>query len=189
MSTAVPPCRTVVVSAFRGDRSRAFAKAVLDALDDERHGRGAGPTALECLLFTGHAGVSTDGNVTVSGFNPTPGPFPMWRLMDGLRNGEAFPGAVTDDTVVFATARQRGLPILSFEVALPDTGFLDLVARLDAERRRSQYSYGFPDGNGDCNCITWLERLGLPLLTGRLDEFAALLGVVLALNRRFGACS
>jgi hypothetical protein len=188
MSAVVPPCRTVEVSAFRGDRSRTFARTVLDALNDERHGRGAGPTALDCLLLTGHAGVSTDGNVTVSGFNPTPGLLPMWRLMDGLRNGDAFPGVVLNDVAVFSTARQRGLMVSSFGIVLPEPGFLDFLARLDAERRGSQYSYGFPNGNGDCNCLTWLERIGLPLLTGRVDEFFGLSGVTASLSRRFGEC-
>jgi hypothetical protein len=60
--------------------------------------------------------------------------------------------------------------------------------RRSRDRDSSQYSYGFPVGNGDCNCITWLERLGLPLLTGRMDEFIGLPGFVYNPSRRFGEC-
>jgi hypothetical protein len=50
------------------------------------------------------------------------------------------------------------------------------------------YSYGFPNGDGDCNCTTWLERLDLPLLTGRMDEFVGLRGISANPSRRFGWC-
>jgi hypothetical protein len=56
-------------------------------------------------------------------------------------------------------------------------------------RRSSEVRpYVFPDGDGDCNCTTWIERLGVPLLTGRMDEFAAVAGVALQVRRRFGVC-
>jgi hypothetical protein len=71
MSRPAPACRSVTVVAFRGDRSRAFAAAILKALDDERTGRGPTLPAVEYLLFTGHTGVSLDGGSTVYGFNPT----------------------------------------------------------------------------------------------------------------------
>ena len=48
------------------------------------------------------------------------------------------------------------------------------------------YTYGYPNGDGDCNCTTWFERLGLPLLTGRMDEFTAVAGVAGQTRRRFG---
>jgi hypothetical protein len=167
MSGRVPPCRTITVFAFRGDRSRPFATAFLKALDDEKNHRGPGPTPLECLLFAGHTGVSTDGGTTTYGFNPDGGHVPIWQFLDRLKNGDAFPGILRDDTAVFSAARKQGLTVRSFEVILPDPRFQDFEGRLDGERKSSQYSYGFPNGNGDCNCITWLGRLGLPLLTGR----------------------
>ena len=188
MNNPVPACRTIEVIAFGGNRSRAFVSTVLRALGDERHGRGTGPTPLDCLLLTGHAGVSVDDGATVLGFNPGRGSLPLWRLMDGLRNGDAFPGTVRDDSAVFSAARKRGLFVRSFEVILPEPRLLELLRRLDEERNNSQYSYGFPNGNGDCNCVTWLERLGLPLLTGRVDEFLGLSGVAASLRRRFGDC-
>lgn len=188
MSSTVPPCRTITVVAFCGDRSPVFAAAFLSALADEKHGRGAGPGALDCLLFVGHTGVSTDGCATIYGFHPDGGASPVWRLMDGLKGGERFPGVVRDDTAVFTAAQNRGLLRLSFEVVLPDPRFQEFQRTLDAECRGSQYFYGFPDGDGDCNCITWLERLGLPLLTGHMTEFAILSGIRTFPNRRFGQC-
>jgi hypothetical protein len=188
MSSTSPACRTITVLAFRGDRSRTFATAFLNALDDEKNGRGPGPTSLECFLFAGHTGVSTDSGRTIYGFNPDGGSLPVWQVMDRLKNGDAFPGTVSDDTAVFAAARTRGLTVRSFEVILPDLRFREFEGRLDGERKGSQYSYGFPNGDGDCNCITWLERLGLPLLTGRMNEFIGLPGIVASPSRRFGEC-
>jgi hypothetical protein len=78
--------------------------------------------------------------------------------------------------------------VQSFEVILPEPRFQDFVQTLDGERQNSQYTYGFPNRDGDCNCITWLERLGLPLLTGYMDEFLSLSGIVAYPSRRFGKC-
>ena len=84
-----------------------------------------------------------------------------------MRNGDAFPGIVTDDTGIFTAARRHGLAVEAFDVLLPEPAFQFFVAALGNEKQQSQYSYGFPDGDGDCNCVTWSERLRLPLLTGR----------------------
>lgn len=184
----VPPCRPVTVLAFAGDRSGPFVARVFTALKDGRSGRGPGPSPLECLLLAGHAGVSTDVGATISGFNPDAGGLPAWQVVYGLRNGDAFPAIVTDDTGIFTAARQHGLAVEAFDVLLPEPAFQLFVAALGREKRQSQYSYGFPDGDGDCNCITWIERLGLPLLTGRMDEFIGLPGRASHPSRRFGRC-
>jgi len=39
--------------------------------------------------------------------------------MQSLRNGEAFPGVVLDDTPVFAAAKKQRLKVLTFDVILP----------------------------------------------------------------------
>src|SRR5690242_17355199 len=67
---AVPPCRIITVHAFRGDRTTAFGQRLFRALDDERNGRGPGPSRMDCLLFAGHAGLSTDADRVIYGFNP-----------------------------------------------------------------------------------------------------------------------
>jgi hypothetical protein len=109
-------------------------------------------------------------------------------MMDRLKNGDAFPGIVRDDTTEFVAARNHGLTVRSFDIRLPDPRFQDFERRLDGKRSNSQYFYGFPNGDGDCNCTSWLERLGLPLLTGRMDEFIGLPGIVSFPSRRFGEC-
>ena len=102
----------------------------------------------------------------------------MWvfTVEDELRNGDAFPGVVTDDTQVFTDAKKLKMKVQTFDVILPVPAFQDFQQKLIAERRRSQFTYGFPDGDGECNCTTWLERLALPLLSGSMDEFTNLLG-------------
>jgi hypothetical protein len=186
--TPVPPCRPVTVLAFLGDRSRPFVARVLAALVDGMNGRGLGPSPLECLFLAGHAGVSTDAGATICGFHPDAGGLPTWQIVLGLRNGEAFPGIVTDDTALFTAASQHGLVVEALDVLLPEPAFQLFVAALGRERQNSQYSYGFPNSDGDCNCITWIERLGLPLLTGRMDEFIALPGRMSHPRRRLGRC-
>jgi hypothetical protein len=184
----VPRCRIITIHGFRGDRTMAFGQRLFRALDEERHGRGPGPSKIDCLLFAGHTGLATDAGTVIYGFNPDGGADPIWQVMQRLRSGGAYPGIVRDDTAVFAAARQQGLTVLSFDVALSPASFRIFRRKLTAERRKSKYSYGFPDGDGDCNCTTWMERLGLPLLTGRMDEFTAVTGIAAQARRRFGVC-
>jgi hypothetical protein len=89
MSNTVPPCRTITVCAFRGDRSRIFAKTFQRAIDHERHARGPGPALLDCLIRVAHTGVSTDRGTTIYGFHPDDMGVPVWQLVDGLKNGTA----------------------------------------------------------------------------------------------------
>lgn len=188
MTTTRPPCRSVLVFFFQGSRDRTFLRGFNDALDQQKNKGGPGPSALDCLLVLGHAGLSLDGGITIFGFNPDVQADPVWQAIGRLRNDASYPGVVREDTAVFAAARARGLNVKSFEVLLPEPGFLGFQARVDAERKSSQYSYGLPDGDGDCNCVTWMERLGLPLLTGDMIELTNLSGIVSDPARRFGAC-
>jgi hypothetical protein len=190
---AVPFCRIITVHGFRGDRTMPFRQRLFRALDDERHGRSPGPSRIDCLLFAGHTGLSTDADRVIYGFNPDGGTDPTWQVMQRLRSGGSYPGIVRDDTAVFTAAQQHGLIVLRYDVALSPSSFRSFRRRLNAElpakqRRHSKYSYSFPDGDGACNCTTWMERLGLPLLTGRMDEFTAVTGVVAQVRRRFGLC-
>ncbi len=185
----VPACRIVTVHTFRGDRTSTYREQFTQLLDDERKGRGPGPSVLQCLLFAGHTGISTDLEPTVIyGFNPSTGNDPIYQVMDTLNRGEAYPGYVTDDTGVFAAAQQRGLTVLRYDIALSPASFATFQKKLQDEKkkRESQFTYGFPDGDGDCNCTTWIERLGLPLLTGRMNEFTTVQFVVAQARRRFG---
>lgn len=66
--SSVLPCRIVTVSAFQGDRSRAFTFAYNRAMDNDRkHGVG-GPSIETCLLYAGHTGLSIDRGKTIYGF-------------------------------------------------------------------------------------------------------------------------
>lgn len=121
-------------------------------------------------------------------FNPNFGRAPLWRAMQNLMNGNAYPGIVNDDAQVFATARRRRFGVLTFDVILPDPGFQEFETKLNAERQTSRFTYGFPDGDGDCNCATWLEKLALPLISGSMLEFADMTGSSRYPRRRFGEC-
>ena len=186
---SLPPCRVVTILAIRGNRTRSFASSFLKALNDERKGLGPGPSHLDSILFAGHVAVSLDDGMTAFGFHPDGGTMPVSMVLEQLKNGTAFPGIVRDDSSVFLSARSRGQALQKFDVIVPDPEFLTFQANLDAERANSQYSYGFPNGDGDCNCVTWLERLGIPLLTGRMNEFFGLSGLVSNPMRRFGRCT
>lgn len=188
MSIPTPTCQTIQVFTFRGDRSRSFSSSFQRKLNDEKNGVGPGPTNEECLLYAGHTGVSTDGGHTIHGFNPDGAGTPTWKVLDLLKNGDRFHGVVRDDTSVFAAAKRRGLNVHSFDIVLPDPIFSAFLATLDGERWKSQHYYGFPNGDGDCDCTTWLERLGLPLLSGRMGEFIAMLAIASHPSRRFGLC-
>jgi hypothetical protein len=184
----VSPCRIVTIHTFRGDRSRAFVRPYFRAMDDDRNRRGPGPSPLQCLLYAGHTGISLSDSTAIYAFNPDPGGASISTLMDGLAAGLAFPGVVRDDTAVFTAAKKHGLNVLSFQVLLPDQAFGEFAKRVDDERNGSPFTYGFPDGNGDCNCTTWLERIGLPLLTGRMKEFTGMPEITAHPSRRFGKC-
>jgi hypothetical protein len=95
---------------FQGDRA-AFGRRVRKALDDEMYGLGPGPSLLECLLYAGHTAVSTDSDRAFYGFHPELGNLPMWQAMQRLRNGDAFPGVVLDDTQVFDGATRHRLKV------------------------------------------------------------------------------
>jgi hypothetical protein len=188
MGSPIPPCRTVRVLFFTRDRSGAAARALRLAFQMEKNGLGPGPSEFDRILVVGHAGVSIDLRLTVYGFHPDEAGLAGWQLLGRLKSGQAVPGVVRDDTAVFAAIRARGFPIRTFDVVLPDPQLRSFQTALDGERQASQYSYGFPDGDGDCNCVTWMERLGLPLLTGRMREVARLSGFSSDPTRRFGRC-
>jgi hypothetical protein len=187
MSFAVPTCQKVLVYTFRGERGQ-YAADFLRSLDAERTG-GARPSHFECLRYAGHTGVSIDLGKSIYSFNPDGGGLPVWELFARLKNHERFHGVVLDDTFVFkADAPKVGLTVLVFEIILPDPEFQQFAAQLWNEFRKSRFWYGFPNGDGDCNCTTWLERMGLPLLTGRIDEFVDVFSVRRQSARRFGKC-
>jgi hypothetical protein len=154
LMSAVPKCRKVTVHLFRGSRG-AIGERVRKALAEQQRGQGARPSPRECLLYAGHTGVSVDSEPDVIwGFNPDIGQDPLWLVMLNLRNGVAYPGIVTDDTQVFVEAKKKKLRVQTFDVIFPDPAFKVFEQKLIAERKKSQLTYGFPNGDGDCNCAT-----------------------------------
>jgi hypothetical protein len=184
---AITRCRTITVHLFRGDRL-SLGRRIRQTLDDQKHGRGPGPSIVECLLYIGHTGVSTDRRRTILGFNPDFGGRPTWHVMDRLRNGDA----LTEYCMTTRTSLKQ----------LNSAGYQSRHSMLSCRCRNSElfnvnyllsqkrchYSYGFPNGDGDCNCTTWLERMGLPLLTGSMDEFVGIMTLNPCRRRRFGRC-
>jgi hypothetical protein len=161
VSVKVPPCQTVKVFAFRGDRSRSFAMAFQSKLDDEKNRAGPGPTMEECQLFAGHAGVSTDGGRSIYGFNPDSTGVPLWQLLNRLKSGDRFQGVVRDDISVFVAAQKKGLTLISYSIVLPDPAFQSFLSSLDAERRKS-------------SVLLWLSQWGRGLQLHHLVGTAGL---------------
>jgi hypothetical protein len=132
-----------------------------------------GPTILECLLYAGHVGVAFEEGGPIFGFKPVAEGTTIGQLLNSLKSGESYPGEVSDDTVVFNAARDRGLDVYTVEFVFPESEFQRIRAAFDRECQSSEVTYSFPGGKGDCNCATWPARLGIPLpeSTGMMQEF------------------
>jgi hypothetical protein len=176
----------VTVHTFRGNREPVFVQGIQKSLDDEKYGTGPPPSRTECLLWSGHTGVTiqTEPSI-VYGFNPNGERDPLWLVIATLKARCAYPGIVLDDSAIFHAATLQGLAVVTANIRLSDLAFQIFLGRLNAEKIRSEFTYGFPDGDGDCNCTTWLERMGLPLLTGSMEEFTTILGFATYPIRRF----
>jgi hypothetical protein len=61
------------------------------------------------------------------------------------------------------------------EILVRKAHYDQIAQTLAAEQQSSQYTYGFPNGDGDCNCVTWIERIGVPVVTGRIVELLGLM--------------
>ena len=181
-------CRTVLVVAFRGDRSAQAEARFQDQMDNEEHHGGPAPSRVQCLLHAGHAGLSLDGGRQFFGFNPHNPGLSTRELFNRLAGGECLPGLVLDDTSVFQAADQVNLPIAVMEVHLPSNRHAQLDLTVKSETPSSRFTYGFPYGLGDCNCITWMERIGLPLVSGQMKELMGAFAAAGSLSRRFGNC-
>lgn len=183
------PCRSVFLHAFRGERGKTFRREFDRKLSAEKSQQGPGPTIVECLLYAGHVGVAFEDGGPIFGFKPICDRMTIGQLLDGLKAGEPFPGEVSDDTAVFVAARDRGLDVHTVEFALPESEFRAIIAAFDRESEASDVTYGFPEGKGDCNCATWLARLGIPLPepTGVMQEFMAAVRIM-GDRKQIGEC-
>jgi hypothetical protein len=175
-------CKRIYLHAFRGDRSRDAMDAFDAKLEDGRTGEGPGPSGVECLLYTGHVGISFEADSPIYAFNPDTGAEPSWQVIENLKKNQAsskpYPGAVTDDTAVFSAAKARGLSVAKLEIVYPESKFNEIKQRFDAEKGKSDYHYSFPGRGGDCNCATWPRKLGvfIPEGSGVMKAYVEALG-------------
>lgn len=163
-------CKRIYIHAFRGDRSPSGMGEFQAKLEAGKAGTGPGPTGTDCLLYTGHVGISFDADSPIYGFNPNTGTEPSWQVIENLKDKKTsrppYPGIVTDDTSVFSAAKSRNLPVIKVELVYPESRYNEIKQRFDAERARSEYFYSFPGRGGDCNCATWPGRIGIAIPEG-----------------------
>ncbi|MBI3759606.1 MAG: hypothetical protein HY269_07620 [Deltaproteobacteria bacterium] len=188
MAQPLARCKVIKVLFFRGDRG-PFGKGVYDALRSGLADPRQDPTRLDCLLWAGHTGVSFDLGKTIYGFNPDGGRLRISEVINYLESGNSLPGVVIDDTGVFQAAAARTLEVLEFDIIVPPLTFDEFEQLVNVECKGSRFRYDFPNTNGDCNCATWIERLGLPLVTGRMSELVLVADIAAKKSRQFGACT
>lgn len=136
-----------------------------------------GPSGDECLLYTGHVGISFETKSPIYGFNPDTGDLPGWLVIERLKEKagayEPYPGVVTDDTSVFNKAKALNLKYKILEYIYPEKEFNEIKAAFEKSRLHTGLTYSFPGQGGDCNCATWPAELGLilPHSNGQMREY------------------
>lgn len=153
-----PAPKKIYLHGFRGLREPEFMACFEAALRVHAHlGKD------ECLLYSGHAGISFDSPArTIFGFNPATGEDSAFAVFERLKGKGAYPGVVTDDTSAFELARQRGVEVVVKEITVTEAEYEKIRSAFAKEQAKSSHSYGFP-GAGDCNCATWPAKIGLPI--------------------------
>ncbi len=182
------PCKRIYLHAFRGDRTPSFLDSFNAKVDAARNHQGPDPTMVEVLIWSGHVGVSFEATSPIYGFNPH-GSDPVVTILEKLKAGDPYPGAVTDDTAAFDEAKQRGLPVVTIEFVYPESRYNEIKAKFDAEKSSTAYNYSFPGGGGDCNCATFPARVGVPVpeATGNMKLYMAAIQKMATPQRR-GQC-
>ena len=136
----------------------------------------AGPNAPHPYTVTGHVGYSFDGGKTIYGFGPSvPKGMSGYEAVQSLRNKAAYPGQITDDTVIFRSVATKpaigrdGKPQVVIEQKIPmsKAEFDAAKARHDAiglNKPMDDVLYGFPN-EGACtfNCATFPSKIGIPI--------------------------
>ena len=160
-----PPCKRIYVHVFRGNRDGEFVRDFKRRLDASRTEGTPGPSPIELLLYAGHVGVSFNARTPIYGFTPKTHD-PAWKVMDNLKAGNAYPGAVGNDTAVFVAAEAAGLDHIVIEHLFPPAKYDELHAKFTAEAQHCSHTYSFPGGQGDCNCATWPATIDVPIPSG-----------------------
>ena len=158
-----PNAKRIYLHAFLGDRKPAFVFAFKLRLKTSKETGEQGPNDAECLVFTGHVGISFEGLKPIFGFNPSTGEDPAWRVFARLTDRQSrhpYPGKITDDTEAFDMAAAQGLEIVRIEYVCSEELFDRIKSKFEKEKSKTDLYYSFPDGGGDCNCATWPIRGG-----------------------------
>jgi hypothetical protein len=155
--------KRIYLHAFRGDRSKIAEALFRSKLEASRQSLGPGPTETECLIYTGHVGISFEAETPIYGFNPDSEAEPAHQVIDQLKAQKGYPGKVTDDTEAFLRAAVQGLEIVKVEYVCSEEVFNRIEAAFKTAKAGTSLRYSFPGGNGDCNCATWPATIGLPI--------------------------
>lgn len=172
-------CKRIYLHAFSGARDVASVMAFKTAMSAHRQAGTNGPSGDECLLYTGHVGISFDAKTPIYGFNPDTGDLPGWLVIERLKEKaasfEPYPGVVTDDTSVFNKAKALGLTYKILEYVYPEPEFNEIKTAFNKSRIKTGLTYSFPGQGGDCNCATWPQEIGLalPHSNGMMKEYIA----------------
>ena len=160
------PCKRIYLHAFRGARDDASVLAFKQSIKQHEEAQTNGPSGPECLLYTGHVGVSFDAKSPIYGFNPDTGDLAGWQVIKKLKSREAskpYPGIVTDDTAVFSMAKSKGLDYKVLEYVFPESKYKKIQSAFKFARKKTGLTYSFPKQGGDCNCATWPSKIGLSI--------------------------
>jgi len=155
--------KRIYLHAFRGNRNKEFIGAFNSKLEANKNSEGPGPEDWECLVYTGHVGVSFEALKPIYGFNPGTGDDPVHVVMAKLKAQKAYPGKVTDDTKAFDEAAKHELESARIEYVCSEEAYNKIKAVFDKEKASTKLYYSFPAGAGDCNCATWPANIGVPL--------------------------
>lgn len=155
--------KRIYLQAFRGNRDKVYMGMFDSKLEQSRNNEGPGPTEWECLVYTGHVGVSFEALKPIYGFNPSTGDDPVHVVMENLKARKAYPGKVTDDTPAFDLGSSHGLETIRIEYVCSEEAYNKIKAAFDKEKSSTELHYSFPNGNGDCNCATWPANIGVPI--------------------------
>lgn len=171
------PCRRIYIHAFRGARDQESVAAFKANLKKHEENNTSGPTSVECLLYTGHVGISFEAMMPIFGFNPDTGDEPGWKVIKGLKEKQQFqkpyPGIVTNDTAAFLRAQGDKLEYKVLELVYPESKYLEILKKFRQARIKTNLTYSFPGNGGDCNCATWPAKLGvqIPSQNGNMKEY------------------
>jgi hypothetical protein len=155
--------KRIYLQAFRGNRDKGYIGLFRSKLEANKNNEGPGPTEWECLVYTGHVGVSFEALTPIYGFNPSTGHELVHMVMETLKAKKAYPGKVTDDTPAFELGSSYGLEIIRIEYVCSEEAYNKIKAAFDKEKASTKLCYSFPGGAGDCNCATWPANIGVPL--------------------------